>query len=274
MKKIATIVIFSIAISCFGQGLTMQSVSLFSDTTLKGTTDWYKYWFNVTGASLYGGGELMSLITAKEEDELKEATSTTGSIGLNYITHRLACDLFYSYNGRKVIIMNSLSRFGNTLMNPDLSGQSFSFSILGKATNWLGGLASVQIADNLFQMDSVTTIAAAPLIFRIGFCIRPFIINMRSKENVSNSFDFTVNFNYTHRSFLGDFNNETQIIEGQVITPRGYNGIDISANFYLNYVQLIFQFSQNSKGEFKIPGFTGTQIAFGINVTGDFIKLK
>lgn len=270
MKKITAIVIFSISISCFGQGLSKQSISLFADTTRKGTTHWAENWFKVSEASLYGGGELISLITAKDEDVLKEATSTTGSVGLNFFTHRLSCDLFYSYNGRKVLIMNSLSRFGNTLMNPDLSGQSFSFSILAKICNYSGVAASIKIADNLFQMDSVTTIAAAPIIIRLGFCIRPFNFDFPN----NNAIDFTINLNYTVRSFLGDFNNNTQIIEGQEIVPRGYNGFDISANFYLNWVKLIFQFSQNSKGEYEIPGFTGSQVTFGINVSGDMFKFK
>ena len=166
--------------------------------------------------------------------------------------------------------MNSIDRFGGALMTPNIAGQSFNFSLLARLHRYFGFTSEFIAADNIWQLDSLTTIDASPIIAKLGLYFRPFDFDI---ENKKNKIDFTLNFYFTHRAIQGDFNNDTRVIGEQEITPRGYNGIDISANLYLNEVQLFFQVSSNSKGAFDIPGFTGTQVSIGLNVTGDFITI-
>jgi len=269
MKRIATIVFISLAISSFGQAFIKNSIR--SDKPgenlleQKGSFD---DWFKVQEVNLYGGGGLLSLVTTK--DIIDEATSTTGSIGLNFVTKRISNDLYFSYNGKQSIEIYNLSVFGNTLMNPNLSGQSISYSIFARVHKIYGVSCSIQLSDQLWKLDSISTFDASPFFFRIGGYFRPFNFTGLS----DNLIDLTFNIHYTHRSILGDFNNRTQNIDGQAIEPRGYNGFDISGNFYFNSVQLIVQFSQNLISDFEIPGFSGSQITFGINVTGEMLKLK
>lgn len=224
-------------------------------------------WFTIKNVSLYGGGSLLGLVTST--DDTQENTSPSGSIGINLETDRIIANLFFSYNGREVVDMMTLEQFGNSLMNPNLAGQSISFSLLGKINNYFGVSGNFKIADNLWKLDSIKTIDSSPLVARIGFYFRPFNFDLIKNNNV----DFTLNCHFTHRALYGDFGNNSQIIENQTIERRGYNGFDISANIYLNAVQLYMQLSRNSKGDFEVPGFTGTQVLFGVNVTGDIISL-
>ncbi|GGD09200.1 hypothetical protein [Hyunsoonleella pacifica] len=53
----------------------------------------------------------------------------------------------------------------------------------------------------------------------------------------------------------------------------GLDGIDFSVNTYLNSVHLHVQYSSNKKKDLNIPGFSGSQVLFGLNVTGKLIKL-
>ncbi len=226
-------------------------------------------WLNIETISLYGGGSLLGLVTG--ETDLDEATSPSGSIGLNLATNRITSSIYYSYNGRKTVELNSIGQFGNALMNPDLSGHSFTFSALGRIHRFFGISTKFQIADNLWQIDNNETIDASPLIFRLGLYLRPFDFN--SEEQNKNEINLTFNVHYTHRSILGDFNNNDQIIDGNTISSKGYNGIDFSINTYLNSVHIYVQFSRNSNKD-NIPGFSGSQVLFGINVTGNLIKIK
>ena len=269
MTRLTTIICIMLATSCLGQAFVKNAIR--SDKTgeklleRKGTLD---DWFKVQEVKLYGGGGLLSLATAAEN--IEEATSTTGSIGLNFVTNRISNDLYFSYNGKQTIEMYNLSVFGNSLMNPNLSGHAVSYSILARVHKYWGLSGKLQLSDQLWKMDSLSTVDASPFFFRCGVYVRPFDFT----ELSNNIIDLTFSFHYTHRSILGDFNNSTQNIEGQEIKPRGYNGFDLSGNFYFNSVQLIVQFSQNLIGNFDVPGFSGTQVSFGINVTGEMLKLK
>ena len=57
------------------------------------------------------------------------------------------------------------------------------------------------------------------------------------------------------------------------MVPQGYNGLDVSVNMYLNAVHMFVQYSHNLNEAYNIPGFTGSQVIFGINVSGEFINL-
>lgn len=224
-------------------------------------------WLKIKSVSLYGGGSLLGLVTSSES--IEEQTSPSGSIGVNLSTHRLSGNLYFSYNGRKMVDMMTLDQFGNSLMNPNLAGESISFYLMGRLHKYFGISTSILIADNLWKLDTINEIDASPFIARLGLYLRPFDFS----EITTNKIDFTINCHFTHRAIHGDFGNKSQMIGNQIIERRGYNGIDISANIYLNSVQLFVQFSSNRKGEFEVPGFTGTQIVFGVNVTGEVVSL-
>lgn len=308
MRSITFLILLSITISSFGQGLPKSSIRVISnkyhvserdsilktniDTTIKSnhrgvnyshffnlTKNDVKYrdWFEVKYFSIYGGGALESLLSGDKEDSINETTSTTGSIAFGLATNRISCDILYSYNGREQISMNSLGQFGSTLMNPNLSGQSFSISVVTKLIENVGLFGSYQVADNVWQIDSITRIAAAPMVSRLGLCWNPFDFGDEN-ENIK----FVITANYTHRRILGDFNNGDRIIAGNQVHPRGYNGFDFSANLYLSDVRFIFQYSQNidsklalknGTGEINIPGFSGAQVTFAVVVSGNIINL-
>ncbi|NND77868.1 MAG: hypothetical protein HKN39_06765 [Flavobacteriales bacterium] len=223
-------------------------------------------WTLVNSVSIYGGGTLLSQVTSKSSED--NASSPSGSLGMNLTTEKIVFDIFYSYNSKQEVEMNDLNSFGNTLMSPDLGGQSVSM----KASTWFtenfGLQGSLNIIDSNWNIDSLI-IDASPTIARLGLAVRPFMI-----ETDNNNVDLLFTVNYSHRAILGDFNNNTQTIGTQNIDKRGYNGFDFRANLILNSVKIYTQLSTNAKGDFDIPGFTGTQVLFGIDVTGEFIKLK
>lgn len=224
-------------------------------------------WRKINSVSLYGGGSLLGLVTSSES--IDEQTSPSGSVGLNFSSIRLSGNLYFSYNGKKTVDMMTLSQFGNSLMNPNLAGQSISFYLLGRITPHFGFSFSYLVTDNLWALDTIISVEASPVVARFGFYVRPFDFTALT----TNEIDFTLNGHFAHRAIHGDFENDIYTIENQRISKRGYNGFDFSANIYLNSVQLFVQYSLNSEGDFKISGFTGKQISFGVNVTGDIIAL-
>lgn len=224
-------------------------------------------WLDIQSISIYGGGSLIGLVTSTEKAE--ESTSPAGSIGINLSTNRISGDIFFSYKGKQDVSMSDLSQFGNSLMNPNISGQSISLHIMGKLHEHYGFSGSYMMADNNWVLDENTTIDASPIVGRIGMYFRPFNFEKINNNNV----DFTLNFHYTHRSIQGDFGNSNQTIGGQLIESRGYNGFDLSANIILDSLHLFVQYSINGKDKLEIPGFSGTQVVFGVNVTGDVISL-
>ena len=174
--------------------------------------------------------------------------------------------------------MEQMSQLGSSLMNPNISGQAFTTTIHSTLSNHFGVAGRFQISDNLWQIDSVTQIDATPLIARLGFYYKPFTFKDSNKvdstKNESqNKIDFSINAYYTHRVIIGEFGKTTQVIEGVNVVPQGYNGLDVSVNMYLNAVHMFVQYSHNLNEAYNIPGFTGSQVIFGINVSGEFINL-
>lgn len=224
-------------------------------------------WLKITSIGISGAGTLLDAATSEIDSG---TTSVAGSLGLNFNSKRMECDLYFSYNGRQTVEMSSLENLGNALMNPNVGGYAGTLDATGWLYYELGLTAKVRLADNNWKIDSVTTYKAAPFVFRGGLVLKPFNFRAFKKEN---EIDFTIELHYTHRSILGNFSQETRMIGGQEIKARGYNGIDCSVNLYLNAVQIFAQFSQNAKGDFSIPGFTGRQVLFGLNISGEMIKL-
>lgn len=226
-------------------------------------------WTKITDVSIYGGGSLFGLVTG--DSSIEDNTSPSGSLGINFKTSRITGNLYFSYNSIQTVEMNSLSQFGQALMNPNLSGQSLTFSATARLYRYLSANGSLVIADNLWQLGE-ESIDASPLVIKFGGMIDPFSF---SKDDLAdNKINLLFGVHFTHRSILGDFANADQQIEDQTIESKGYNGIDFSVNAYLNSVHLYVQFSRNSKKDFLIPGFSGSQVTFGVNVTGNLINLK
>ncbi len=264
MKQLITFCLLIISISSFSQTNVKNAIPNFEEVGKKDRLD---IWTEVNSVNIYGSGALFSIVTA--EEELKDASTPFGSLGVNFITKRMSCDIFFSYNSRSIVEMNSLSKFGHSLMNPNIGGHSFAFSLKGSLAERAGFSGNVLLADNLWKIDSTTTIDASPMIARIGGYFKPFKFDL-----TDNDIDFVLMAHYTHRGIVGDFNNETRIIDGTEIIPRGYNGVEISASLFFNSVEIFGQATINELGDNNLEGFSGTQIMFGINVSGDFIKLK
>jgi len=226
-------------------------------------------WFKVNSGFLYGGGLLYGIITADENVE--ESTSPGGSIGFNFQTNRLATSLFFTYNGDKTIDIDNLSQFGAVLMNPYQGGQSISLSVMGnldKENSKYGFVTSFLAADNIWKIDENTEIEASPILAKLGFFYFPFEFDFNNNVNIG------LELKYTHRAIYGDFGNNDQVIDGTTIKRIGYNGLEFSLNTYLNKVKLFFNFSVNGAGDVELPGLTGNQLTFGIDVLGDIFKLK
>jgi hypothetical protein len=232
-------------------------------------------WFYANKISLYGGGSIFSLLTSS--DSLNSAASPSGSIGLNFQTRRITGNLFFSYNGKETIPVYSLEQFGTVLMNPNTGGHSLNLTIFGRISkyrNYLGFNFKCLIVNNIWQIDSSTTVDSSPILLSLGGYICPFDFSSLKENNINLLFEG----NFTHREILGDFYDNADNIEGNKITPRGFNGFDFSLHIFVNMLELYTTFSVNDvldkENKTHIPGFSGSQITFGINVTGDLLNLK
>lgn len=222
-------------------------------------------WTKIEGGHLYGGGSLLDLVTNGSE---AAGSSASGSIGLTFSSQRLFSNFYFSYGGGGDAAIENMRQFGAALMNPRNQASTFSLSFLGKL--WRKGGFSVegQLSDNDWLIDS-TTIDASPLLFRLGFYLDPFEFVFED-----NKINLVFDAHFTHRVVLGDFNNAERIIDNNLIRSRAFNGLDISANFYLNSVQMFVKYNWNETQELEMPGFTGSQVVIGLNVSGELLKLN
>ncbi len=221
---------------------------------------------------IYGGGALFGALTS--EDEIEEKSSVSGSVGLNLVNNMTDFGLYFTYNARETVEINSLADFGNSLMNPNLSGHSLNLYLRTmpfKREFWkaFGFSGQMKVADNFWKTDSTTVLDASPLTLRIGLTISPFEI---STNDTNNRLAIYFDVHYAHRAILGDFSNEDRRIDGYNVVNRGYNGFEFSVNVNLNSINFYVLYSLNSKGDYSIPSFTGNQVAMGLNITGDMIK--
>ncbi|WNJ19128.1 hypothetical protein [Pontibacter sp. G13] len=225
-------------------------------------------WTKIREASLYGGGSLFSHVTSQAEEA--DPATPSGSLGINLITDRISTNLFFTYSGKKEVEVFDLETFGAILMLPASEGQSLTFSSAARLNQLLGLNAHFLVVDNNWKLDSTTLVDASPLLVKLGFYIRPFDF----PENETSVLNLTFHVHFTHRSVLGDFGNENQVIGGRDVISRGYNGLDISGNVYLNSLHFFVQYSLNRKvDDVVIPGFTGQQISFGLNFSSEAITL-
>jgi len=229
--------------------------------------DYYNL-FHITDIRLYGAGNILGLATATEDAD--ENATPTGSLGINFETTLLSIDLFYSLNGRQEVEVNTLSQYGNTLINPNLGGESLNLSIIGKLNSYFSILANLKIADNIYNIGD-RLIDSSPVQRRLGLSIHPFNFNAKNNDNdISTSLDIL----YNRRSFIGDISNEEIFIEEERAFDDSFDGIDLIIRTNINKVSVFAQISFNTKRGVTIPGFSGTQVLFGVDISGDFITLK
>lgn len=249
-----------------GQENLQRNIDLYTNS--KTTNLSLKDLTKVSSFSVYGGGSLFGILT--NDPESKADVGPSGSLGLNLATSRASYNLYYSYNDKEVFNITSVNALGSILMNPNTTGQSFSFAGTAALCK-LGGLCLYSVVvDNTWQIDSFTTVDASPIMLKGGIYLSPFDFSILTE----NTAQFIIKLQYAHRSILGDFNNEARSFYGQSYTNRGYNGFDVSLNFYINSIELFTQFSFNDQIDPVITGFSGTQILLGLNLSSDLIKLK
>lgn len=223
--------------------------------------------FKVDSVYLYGGGKLFSLLTSDEEIE---STNTSGSLGLFFQSTRMRMNFFFTYNGKNNVEMQNLKQFGLAITNPDRSGQSLSLSTEFTLTKKIGFLMKGYVGDQNWILDSTTSQDASPLVAKFGFLFRPFEFELND-----NDIDINLELAYTYRGILGDFGNQkTYQIGTDILQRQGFNGFEFTLNAALNSVKLFVTYTANGNNELYIPGFSGNQIFFGVNVTGQMVKLK
>jgi len=270
MKTLLLCSLIFLCNNAFGQSYVKNSY-LTSDNNFQKERKW-EDWLNVDSISIYGGGTILSLLTS--QDSSKNAVSPSGSIGLNFRTPRISCNFYFSFNATRTIEIKSLEQFGSALMNPNSSGQSLNLEVTAQLFKRWGLYANLFVVDNNWQIDSSTLVESSPFVMKLGVYFSPFNFELIRENNVK----FLVRISYTHREIMGDFNQKERTIENINIVPRGYNGVDLSFNLVLNMVEMYVQFSRNDvlekKSQTHIPGFSGSQVAFGLNVSGDLLKLK
>ncbi len=266
MKNFILLIFLFISFSNYAQELVSNAYPLESSTSTKrfNTLNWTV----VDSFSIYGGGTLLGLITNDEDTE--NTTSPSGSLGINFATEGIICNLFFSYNGKKTIDMNSLAILGTSLLNPNTGGESFSITATAFLNKYFRLRADLILADNIWQIDPITSINVSPMLARFGLTYIPFDFSKLKNNNLR----FNLEFLLTRRDLLGDIRNINPVIDGKELRQKAFSGFDLTANIYLNSVQMFVRLSQNYTDDFDIPGFTGSQVTFGVNATGKLITLK
>ncbi|WP_417591070.1 hypothetical protein [Owenweeksia hongkongensis] len=228
----------------------------------------YSPWWFVEEVGLYGAGAVYGLVSA---DEVTDASSLSGSLGLNIRTNRILSNFYFSFNSQDQSEIFTKEALGANLLNPNISGHSFSLNNKVKLAEYGGINLGIQVADSKWQMDSTTTISASPFLFRLGFYLRPFDFSALTENKVN----FLVNISYVHRSVSGDYGNfDFHKIQDEKILNRGYNGIEISGDIYLNSLHFFVLYTYNDSEGVNIPEFTGNQFVIGVEIAADVIGLK
>ncbi|MGB1451404.1 MAG: hypothetical protein ACPG7E_06815, partial [Marinirhabdus sp.] len=132
--------------------------------------DWSKKWFYITEAKIYGGGSILGLATATEETD--KNASPTGSLGFNLGTHHLGLSVFFSFNTKQKVEISNLSQYGNSLINPNLGGESLSFDLRAGVRSYFDIIVGLKIADNIYTIEG-EDIDASPMKFYIGGSLKP-----------------------------------------------------------------------------------------------------
>lgn len=231
--------------------------------------------YEIERITLYGGGSFFNLAQGKNEDN----NIISGSLGINVITKVFSTNFFYSFNNKDSVTIGGLNDLGRALMTTNRKGQSLNLNVLYKPYNGTSHYFKdnfairfrASISDQIWKTDSINAIDASPITSSISFVYIPFEVNVKDKP-----FRTTVEIGGTFRAIKGDFNNQNHNIESQTIHPRGFNSIDLVLSQYISNIQ--FYVNTTLSGRYSserlvIPGYTGTQVMFGLNVSGGITSL-
>ncbi|MFK8013289.1 MAG: hypothetical protein AB8B80_14715, partial [Marinicellaceae bacterium] len=58
------------------------------------------------------------------------------------------------------------------------------------------------------------------------------------------------------------------------IDRQGYNGFECNSGLQINKMKIFTAYTYNPQVGVYLPGFSKSQVTFGLNVTGDLITLK
>jgi|GEM_PF-3815591 len=280
MKKLQIILTIAITIIPFigkGQQFNTKTYTYKTDEKIaelavqedrdKFKNDKLAKWLKVETVHLYGGGQLINLLTTNNPDV--EQSSPSGSLGINFNTEKISSNIFFSYNGKQQIDVNKIQQFGANLLNPNNSGQSLNLAFRAKIHRNYGALLEFSAVDSDWKIDSTSVVDASPIITKIGGFVRPFIFDLEE-----NDLDLTIEFKYTIRNIVGDFANQERTIDQKMISNTTFKGFEAQLNLRFNSVKMYMQMAMNNPEGIDIPGFSGNQLVFGIDVTGNLIKLK
>lgn len=266
MKKLLLMIITVSSTVVFGQGFVQNSNIKYTDFSANTIKLKVSKALKVDSIFLYGGGVLQSLVT--QQSDLTATPS--GSLGLSFQTPRIVFNLFYSYNTRSTLEIDSLYKFGSALLQSNVKGQSMTIKGYGIVTERFGISYAASISDDFWKMNDSTTVDASPFMCSFGIRYTPFDFSSIKAADLN----FFVDASYTHRSIFGDFKNRPYYVGDQVLNQGGYNGFDISANFKINNLELFTKILVNPVDKYTVPSFSGTQVIFGLNLTGKVVTLK
>ncbi len=222
--------------------------------------------FKLDSAFIYGGAGSFANIGNVNTEDL--GSNVNGSIGFNLVSSRISTDLYFTFNPLDTIEITTLNNFGSALFSPNIRGRGITLNSNIRLKKSIGCRIGYQASKSLWKFGS-DYVEASPLTTRIGIYYKPFDCS----AIVNNKINLTLNLDYVNRSIKGDFANNTFVVAGQIIDPTVYHGLDFAINFLFNDINFYYQYSINRKKPIDIPGYSGTQVTFGINVSPKLTKL-
>ena len=237
-----------------------------------------EYWndnLKIKEINLYGAGSILSAASGTSTPD--GSSPVNGSLGVSFnFGDRQAWSVYFSYNGVNSIDINTYEQLGSALLTPQTNGNSFIASWVWNA-KWLpnktGITSNLILADDLWNYGDSNSVEISPILAKIGVFWKPFPFEIES-----NKVNFILSASYTYRGALGDLHNGyrdgIELSDENVnYVLRAYQGMEFAAHLLVNSVDLYFQIPVNYP-DIEIPGFGGAQVIFGLNISGDFIKLK
>lgn len=227
---------------------------------------------------LYGAGSLLSVASSTTKPE--GSSQVKGSLGVSFDFYDAnAVSIFFSYNGVNNVEVNSREQLGSALLSPGLNGNAFAFTWLYQSLHFpkeFGTAFSFNLVDNKWTYNDTLSKEISPILLKAGVFYKPFPFLLGEGSEESNKVNFVLFGGVTYRGFLGDFPNGDRKIEFPEEPDyelAAYWGLEFSAHLLVNSVDLFVEvpvnFTQND-----IPGFSGGQVIFGLNISGDFITLR
>lgn len=274
MKQYLTLIIVLLSSIAFGQinsnFIRLETKST-TDTILTSNTEGNRFDFTNEQDiefALFGAGSIKDLVSGNKKTE----NQASGSIGVAvYRKNKFQLIVGFSMNIKSEKEITDKAVFGQTFLNPDLSGQSFTFaykrfSIPG-FNETLGIQADLNISTQNWKIDS-TAYNAIPIASRIGIVWRPF------KESSKNGNLIGLEFfgGYTGRALIGNLKAQNAFVRN-IIPKTNYQGMEIEASLILNsttiFARLPWIISEN-----HIDNLTGGQLVIGATINAELFEFK